>query len=127
MTAIRQAIMKLFTEHGLPLSAMEAMLKLKQKGIKVNKTTIYRQLKSLEKSGVLDYVQIELGIEKYDLAKQEHHHHMVCRDCKQVLEVSTTAAEDALTRLEQTLAETTKFGKIEHSLEFFGICQSCSN
>jgi Fe2+ or Zn2+ uptake regulation protein len=52
----------------------------------------------------------------------ESNHFLICQHCGQMAELP---AVKALTRLEQTLAETKGFSAIYHELEVYGICPSC--
>ena len=55
---------------------------------------------------------------------EEHrHHHLICNDCKKVIEVQ----DDLLEELEERIRNTYGFDILDHSVKFFGICSECKN
>lgn len=85
--------------------------------------TIYRNLQSLAKAGVVHEVRFKDASVRYELS-HGHHHHIVCTSCGFVEELESC---DTLPLDRETLEISKKFARInEHSLEFFGICRSCA-
>ncbi len=88
-----------------------------------NKTTLYREIESLVKQGIVRAVQLAPRKTSYELAHHEHHHHFVCTNCEDVTDVRLP--EGSIEKTERLLGEA---GAIvtHHTLEFFGLCQSCN-
>lgn len=123
MTRARQAILCLLDETQSPLSAPEIQQALTQKGIHVNKTTVYREILFLLNQQVLAEVDFGDGAKRYEYVDGEHHHHFVCTLCKSVTELSI---EKDLVHISQDVLQQTG-GKITHHMvEFFGICATCA-
>lgn len=85
--------------------------------------TIYRNLQSLAKAGVVHEVRFKDASVRYELS-HGHHHHIVCTNCGFIEELESC---DTSPLDRETLGISKKFARInEHSLEFFGICRSCA-
>ena len=64
----------------------------------VHRSTIYRTLADLERLGVVDHVHLGHGRAVYHLAG-EAHHHLVCEECGEVVEVPAGVFEPLARRL----------------------------
>jgi Fur family ferric uptake transcriptional regulator len=51
------------------------------------------------------------------------HHHLVCNECKDVIEVQ----DDLLEELEVEVERSYGFKILDHSVKFFGLCRKCQN
>lgn len=92
-------------------------------------SSLYRNLAILEQCEVVHRVVTADDVTRWELHEDltEHHHHLVCRVCGRVADLSlsdeveralVTAAEDANARSEFTITA--------HSLEFTGTCDDCA-
>lgn len=90
------------------------------KKLKVNKTTVYRQLEKLIKENIVTEVELGEGKKRYELKSLGHHHHLVCDDCGKLEDVSFN--EDILLK---EVNKKSKFLIKSHNLEFFGLCVEC--
>lgn len=92
---------------------------------RVDLVTVYRNLESLAKAGLVREVRFKDAAARYELADDAgHHHHLVCTGCGAVDEL-----EDCdVSAIEKTaLKKSRNFASIdEHALEFFGTCRSCA-
>ncbi len=88
--------------------------------IKVNKTTVYRQIDKLIKDGKIVEVEFGDGKKRYELKSLGHHHHLVCKNCG-ILEDISFNEETIL----KEVSKKTDFLIESHSLEFFGLCNNC--
>lgn len=116
-TNVRKNIITLFESSKTPVSAGDVL-----KHIKVNKTTIYREIDTLIKANIL--VEVNFGDRKkrYELSNLTHHHHLVCIGCRNVSDVYIN---EQLLENDKLILDANQFRIIRHSLEFFGYCQSC--
>lgn len=117
----RDAILGVFSRSLKPISASEVLDKLSRKGMAVNKTTVYRELETLKKIGYVKEIFFRNDTALYELAG-DHHHHLVCISCGDIREVRLN---ESLDREEKRLARQERFVILEHSLEFFGMCEQC--
>lgn len=118
ITPQRSALMRALQRAHTPLTAEELHAKTD-----ADLVTIYRNLQSLVKAGIVHEVRFKDTSVRYELA-HGHHHHIVCTGCGIVeeLESCNTSPLDR-----QALEASKKFSRIqEHALEFFGTCVSCA-
>jgi Fur family transcriptional regulator, ferric uptake regulator len=102
-------------------SAQEIHELLGQRGEAVGLATVYRTLQRLVDAGEVDLLRTEEGEAIYRRCSAAHHHHLVCRGCGGTVEVEGPAVE----RWTRQIAEEHGYVDVSHSLEIFGICDSC--
>ena len=123
ITPIRVALIDILSKTQSPSTPQELLKKLAKKKFKINKTTIYRQLEALQRVQLIQKVNFTDRTKRYEMvSEKKHHHHMVCLQCKRIEDV---VLPDNLEQHEKTIWGENKFKVTQHSLEFFGICQTC--
>jgi Fur family ferric uptake transcriptional regulator len=123
VTPIRTALIEIMTKNQRPLSPQELLNYLIKKGLEANKTTVYRQLESLQKNQMVNEVHFNDRVTRYEILKQNtHHHHLVCLKCQKVDDISLPGD---LKLQEKKVWRKNKFRVTQHFLEFFGYCKSC--
>jgi Fe2+ or Zn2+ uptake regulation protein len=122
ITKARKAILEIFQEEKMPLSVGELGAKLHTLGIKVNKTTLYREIDFLLSEEIIKEINLGEDKKRYEAAGNAHHHHLICINCKKVEDIDL---QNDLSKHEAQIKRTKNFKVINHSLEFFGLCKSC--
>ncbi|MFA6405886.1 MAG: Fur family transcriptional regulator [Candidatus Paceibacterota bacterium] len=89
--------------------------------LKVNKTSVYRELKQLISKGLVEEIEFGDGKKRYELSSLGHHHHLFCLNCHKVEDV---VIDEKLIN-QSLLVKSPNFMVVKHNLEFFGYCQSC--
>ena len=94
----------------------------------VDQATVYRNLKTLEKTGLVRRVDIRTDAVLYELAGEltagHHHHHIVCTSCGTIEAFEACGISSFA---DKALAASKRFKLVtEHSLELFGVCKSCA-
>ncbi len=120
-TKVRTALLEILQKTSTPLSIQDILLKLKNKKLNPNKTTIYREIEFLNKFGLISGVDFGEGKKRYEGASS-HHHHIICVSCKKVKDVHM---EKDLDKFSAKIAKVVGFKPVGHSLEFFGLCSDC--
>jgi Fe2+ or Zn2+ uptake regulation protein len=123
VTKLREAIFEILSENKRPFSRVEITKALKKKKIVPNRTAFYRVIDDLVRKGVLLPVFFHDQIPRYELVHHGHHHHVVCVNCNAIAEVELSHELDTE---ERRIESATKFRIHSHSLEFFGLCHTCS-
>lgn len=114
-------LLDIFKHAKKPLSVNEIFAMLKNH--KADKVTLYRNVESLAKVGVLKQIRLKDRQAYYELIERNHHHHLICKQCGKIKDISNCNLDD----LNKKVLSMTGFSTItEHSLEFFGICASCA-
>jgi Fe2+ or Zn2+ uptake regulation protein len=121
ITKVRKEVVKMFSQASRPLSASDIEKKLKELGLSVNKTTVYRELQFLFGNGYLTKVYLNPNHVSYESSELKHHHHLVCNGCGEIDSVTNCLAKD----LEEEVYKKKGFKIKRHTLEFYGICAAC--
>ena len=123
MTRQRQAITELLAETEDFRTAQQLHDELKSRGDSTGLATVYRTLQSLASSKDVDVLRTEEGEMLFRWCGQEdHHHHLVCRQCGSTVEIDLPSVESWANEV----AKKHGFQNIEHTIEIFGDCASCS-
>ncbi|HYY19469.1 MAG TPA: transcriptional repressor [Streptosporangiaceae bacterium] len=105
-------------------SAQQLHVALRDRGIAVGLTTVYRTLQLLADADEVDQMRLPDGEQLYRrCGRARHHHHLVCRECGATVEVEGPAVE----RWADNLAASHGFSDVSHTLEVFGLCPACTS
>lgn len=91
---------------------------------KVDRATVYRTLETFEEIKLVDRIwdgwksKIELSD-----AFITHHHHATCSNCGKGVRIESDKLENAL----RAIATELKFTMSSHTVELYGLCESCSD
>lgn len=110
-----EKIIRIMSRLSRPVDAMDLVDR-----IKVNKTTVYRQLDKLINKGLLIEVEFGDGKKRYELKSLGHHHHIVCKKCGSLKDIEIDEE-----KLLSGVYGTSDFVVESHNLEFFGYCKKC--
>jgi Fur family ferric uptake transcriptional regulator len=122
ITGPRRAILKILQERARPLSNKEILTALPRG--QCNLATIYRAMHLLQKMGLVKQFDFGDGTARFELicaGRESHHHHLVCTQCSDVIEIEACGAKS----FERRIAAAHGFKAVTHKLEFFGICPEC--
>ena len=121
---VRNLILTSLDNNKRPLSVTDFQQSLKLKKVSANKTTIYRELDSLKKEGIILELQLKGNKRWYELSSRDHHHHIICVDCDKVEDF---AGCDSKNLVNKALKQAPDFAEItNHTVDFFGLCKSCA-
>lgn len=100
----------------------ELYLRLRQKGSKISKASIYRNIPLIIESGLIKEVWHENGHMHYETVYgHKHHCHLRCLKCGKVIEF----VEKKLEEIERYLCEENDFEIVDHRLDITGYCSDC--
>ena len=118
----RKEVLRTFLKTEKHLTADELHRLVKKKFPTTGIATVYRTLKLIKESGLGREIRLEDGITRYEhLYNHEHHDHMVCSSCGDLIEVFDPEIE----RLQDKLAKKHGFKIESHKLEIYGSCRKC--
>lgn len=119
MTEQRRTMVRVVLDKRGHFTADELYRKLLADGESVSMATVYRALALLEEGGVVEGHDFADGQRRYEAAlDREHHDHMICVDCRAVIEFTNEAIE----RLQEEVAVENGFTLKDHSLQLFVRC-----
>lgn len=103
-------------------SAQQLHAHLRDRGIRIGLTTVYRILHSLADSGEIDVMRLPRGEQLFRRCHIDtHHHHLMCRRCGRAVEIQGMGVDAQAERL----AAEYGFSDIAHAVEIFGTCSEC--
>lgn len=119
LTPTRLSMLEVLSRAGKPISTQFILSKTKN----IDVATVYRNLISLQKVGLIRKITLHKNTDYYEL-HTNHHHHIICRSCGVFEDFELCHLRDMS---KKTLQHSTKFSSIsDHSLEFYGICKLCT-
>jgi len=124
-SAVRDAVARAALTRRGHFTVDELIHDLRRKGVEgVHPATVYRVLPLLVDAGLLQAALVSSGDgARYERAfEREHHDHLICTDCGQVIEFQSEAIEV----LQREVAEAFGFDLTGHVHELLGKCQSCA-
>lgn len=97
------------------LSAEDVYKHLMETGEDVGLATVYRVLTQFEAAGLVTRHNFESGHSVFELAKAQHHDHMVCMETGEVVEFF----DEIIEKRQRQLVEEHGFELIDHSLVLY--------
>jgi Fur family ferric uptake transcriptional regulator len=119
-TAARVALVDALLEAEGHVTADDLAGAVQARHPEVHRSTIYRTLDALERSGVVDHVHLGHGRAVYHLA-DDPHQHLVCEACGGVVEVPDKLFEDLAAKLRRRYG----FAIRPNHFAVLGRCRAC--
>lgn len=119
-TRNRLALLAYLSKTQKPHTASEILTVLKRE--EIDQATVYRILDVFLKKALIKQIEFKKGSAYYELASQDHHHHLICKSCDRVEDV---ILPEEFSIQEKNIEKKTNFKIQDHSLEFFGLCAEC--
>lgn len=120
-TGKRLAILDIFLQNSHPLDSQFVLDEVKKTNPGIDRATVFRTLNTFTSSGVLLKLEFNEGKSRYELALKEHHHHVVCTECRKFVCIEHCN----LKSIDEEVTRETGFKINFHRLEFFGVCPDC--
>lgn len=112
---------EIFSAHR-HFDAEDLVIRMRDRGTKVSRATIYRTLELLHGCGLVGRVRLNEEKYRYErLRKGEHHDHLVCSSCGKVIEFIDTAIE----KRQEAVCREHDFVATSHSHQIRGLCAAC--
>jgi Fur family transcriptional regulator, ferric uptake regulator len=121
-SSVEQLILDLLAQEHVHLTAFEIYTQLKPRLPAVNPSTVYRALERMGHAGKVSISDMGRGAAVYERVGGEHHHHLVCQNCGQVL----TIDDEPVNGLFRELEKENSFQMSTNHLVLFGRCAQCS-
>lgn len=122
-TERRLAVLMRIAKTKSPIAVQKIIEDLKKK-YNIDQATVYRNLSSLEESGIISRFDYNHGHAHYEMASNEITHKIICQNCETIEKINTTNFEDSLKKL---IKKSKKFKATSTaSVDIYGICKSCS-
>jgi Fur family ferric uptake transcriptional regulator len=102
-------------------SAHELYERLRPRHPRLALATVYRALEAQVESGMARRLEREGHVSAYIACEPEHHHHLVCTRCQNVLDLDEAILKPVL----RGITEWHGFAVEHERLDFYGLCASC--
>lgn len=117
---------KLAVKHALAeatgfVSAQQLHLVLRNHGSTIGLATVYRALNDLVSSSEADSLQSAEGELVFRACAPTHHHHLICRNCGETVEIEAKRVESWADQVAQEHG----FTDSSHTIDIFGLCPAC--
>ena len=124
LTRQRQILLELIDQSGRHLDAETLFQLAKEKDAKLNRVTVYRTLKMLKESGLVDELDLmHFGGDQhyYETRLKQEHAHVICLRCGKVEEFFG----EPLQNIRHQVAQTLGFQILLTRTEIGGYCAHC--
>jgi Fur family ferric uptake transcriptional regulator len=109
------------TANPRHLSAEAIYKSLLEMGEEIGLATVYRVLTQFESAGLVIRHHFEGESSVFELDDGDHHDHLVCVKCGSVIEF----VDPIIEKQQLAIAEKMHFKMTDHSLNIYGVCESC--
>src|SRR5262245_22656081 len=120
-TSQRRLVSEVFFRTGGHLSIDDMLALVRKQDSKVGYATVYRTLKLLVECGLANERQFDDTVTRFEVARHDHHDHLICLKCKRIVEFEDAQIE----RLQDALAKRHGFQLVTHKHELYGLCDLC--
>lgn len=125
MTKQRKVILDVLStlEHHVSLEELFQEVQKEHKG--VGMATLYRTMRLFSDAGIANELRFDDGLTRYELATGEHHDHLICLECKMIIEFE----DDWIEQRQKEIAKENGIVILSHKLELYGRCvdtKACS-
>jgi Fur family peroxide stress response transcriptional regulator len=121
ITPQRMAVVKILAESQGHPSVEKIYEKVKKQFPTTSLATIYKSVAVIKELGEVLELGFPDGSNRYDGKKPYPHPHLICTECRTIMDPSLSALAD----FTQKLTAETGFKITNHRLDFFGICPEC--
>lgn len=122
-TAPRHAIADLISRRTGHFTAADLIADARSGNIRIGRATVFRTLDLLNAQGALERIDLPSGEHAYvACAPEQHHHHVVCRNCGRSVEVGDAGLQSVVGEI----ARRSGFRIDSHRLELYGLCPECA-
>jgi Fur family ferric uptake transcriptional regulator len=122
VTTQREQVAEAVLDAAGHLSVEDIEQRLRERGLRIGKATVYRTLDILARSGMITERDFGEGFRRYErVPGHPHHEHLICTRCGKVIEFTN----ERLERLKAEVAEEYGFRHHHHRLDIYGVCREC--
>lgn len=121
-TAQRRLVSDTFFQSHGHLSIDDVLALVREQDPKVGYATVYRTMKLLVECGLANERQFGGTVTRFEVSHDDSHHdHLICVECRRIVEFE----DDAIETLQERLASRHGFTLVSHKHELYGLCEKC--
>lgn len=124
-TEQREIVLNILIHAEGHLSAEEVynLIKTKKPDSNIGIATVYRALGFLEEVNLITSITFGSEGKKYESNNKEHHDHLICTNCGKIVEFMDSEIE----KRQDKVAKKNKFKITSHSMQLYGVCDTCQD
>lgn len=123
LTKPREAVANLVTARAGHFTAADLLHDARRDRLNLGRATLFRNLELFTELGALERLDLPSGDHAYvACAPDEHHHHVVCRQCGKSADVEDSGLQSVVAQI----ARSSGYRIDQHRLELFGLCPACA-
>ena len=122
-TEQREVVLNILLKAKNHLTAEEVYNEIKKEypTSNIGIATVYRALSFLEEVDLITSITFGTDGKKYETSSKSHHDHLICTDCGKIIEFM----DDDIEKRQDKIAKKNNFKIMSHSMQLYGICESC--
>lgn len=121
VTYQRMAILESLSEGRAHVTAQEVFEAVNVRYPEIGFATVYRFLRKMAEQNLVTEVRMGGLPARYELTPRQHHDHLTCVRCGQIVEFESLEIES----LQEQVARAHNFRLTHHVLELYGECPRC--
>ena len=121
----RDLIVEVFLATGGHVRMDELLTNVRNLDHRVSQATVYRTMKLLIDCGIAAARNFSDGHTRYERsdATGEHHDHLICTQCGQIIEF----VDPRIEQMQERVAKAHGFVVTHHKMELYGLCNNCKD
>lgn len=120
-SSVEKIILDTLSQEHTHLTPAQVYEEIRHRLPAVNQSTVYRALERLVSNGKVSVSDMGIGASVYEMVTGELHHHLVCQQCGQVINMGHDETRQFFERLEKKY----RFEILTNHLILFGTCENC--
>jgi Fur family ferric uptake transcriptional regulator len=123
LTRQRELILRCFVQQEGHLSVEQLLALARREDGGIGPATVYRTMKLFVQARIASERRFDEGASLYEAdvdGQDEHHDHLICRDCGRILEFENEEIE----RLQEEVARALGFELTDHRMALYGACRT---
>ncbi len=117
----REEIITVLYKSGTHLSPEEITNQIRTHDKNASISSVYRILSFLEKEGFITALEADKSGRRYEIAAKEHHDHIICLNCGDIIEFVNPQIEEIQIKICQEIGAKL----ISHDMRLFVKCSKC--
>jgi len=122
VTRQRLQVADALAAEGRQVTAGELWQRMRRGDRRIGRATVFRTLEALVAAGVARRLELDGHVYGYVACRPEHHHHLACDRCGQVVEIGEQYIRPVADRVAADLGFTIDDARID----FYGLCADCA-
>lgn len=109
------------SDEHLNADDLNTIISKEHPDLKIGIATIYRALSFLEEVNLISSIALSDDGKKFEANLKEHHDHIICVECNDIIEF----VSDDIEKAQEKIAQENGFKLLDHTMYLYGVCKKC--